>query len=100
MKTQPLVGFFELLMEGTFLSWLIGHSAETVFVNILARVFAFSWAEDLWLHHFLPQIESSVEEQVADASNGQQDLLIQVALKAFLEGAFLPGCPCRLDIEQ
>jgi len=58
-----------------------------------------SWAEDLWLRHFLPQIESSVEEQVADASNGQQDLLIQVAFRAFLEGAFLPGCPCRLEID-
>ncbi|XP_065064098.1 uncharacterized protein LOC135690463 [Rhopilema esculentum] len=57
-----------------------------------------SWAEDLWLHHFLPQVESSVEEQVAEATNTQQDLLIQVALNAFLEGAFLPGCPCKLDI--
>ncbi|XP_065070067.1 cortactin-binding protein 2-like [Rhopilema esculentum] len=57
-----------------------------------------SWAEDLWLHHFLPQVESSVEELVAEATNTQQDLLIQVALNAFLKGAFLPGCPCKLDI--
>eukprot|EP00112_Aurelia_sp_Birch-Aquarium-sp1_P017853 Seg418.11 transcript_id=Seg418.11/GoldUCD/mRNA.D3Y31 product="Cortactin-binding protein 2" protein_id=Seg418.11/GoldUCD/D3Y31 len=57
-----------------------------------------SWAESLWLNHFQPQVESSVEEQVAEASNNQQELLIQVALKAFLEGAFLPGCPCRLEV--
>ena len=68
-------------------------------ISTLLFCFVFSWAEDLWHHHFLPQIESSVEEQVADASNTQQDLLVQVALRAFLEGAFMPGCPCRLDIE-